>query len=214
MAEQEGVIKFQLSYQPMALPPAVNITEINAWRTLCVQLGMLGQHPARYDNYGFGNISQRLGQSAQFIISGTQTGGKKVLTAADYALVSQCQPELNRIEALGPCKPSSEAMTHGQLYLLEQNIHFVIHAHCPAIWHYAGPLNIPQTRAEIPYGTVAMATEVGRLFVETTVVQQRIFTMAGHEDGVVTFGNTAAAAFQVLAEYYAQALSLGVEPNI
>jgi len=214
MAEQEGVIKFQLSYQPMALPPTANIAEINAWRTLCVQLGMLGQHPARYDNYGFGNISQRLGQSAQFIISGTQTGGKKVLTAADYALVSLCQPQLNRIAASGPCKPSSEAMTHGQLYLLDQTIHFVIHAHCPAIWHCADRLNIPQTRAEIPYGTVAMAAEVGRLFVETTVVQQRIFTMAGHEDGVVTFGNTAAAAFQVLAEYYAQALSLGAEPNI
>jgi hypothetical protein len=38
--------------------------------------------------------------------------------------------------------------------------------------------------------------------------------MAGHEDGVVTFGSTAAAAFQVLVEYYAKALTLGAEPNL
>lgn len=105
-------------------------------------------------------------------------------------------------------------MTHGQLYLLDPNINFVIHAHCPAIWRFANTLQLPQTAAEISYGTVQMAAEVARLFSATTVTRQGIFTMAGHEDGVVTFGSTAAAAFQVLAQYYAKALALGAEPNL
>ena len=214
MTEQEGVIKFQLSYQQAELTAAADVSELNAWRTLCVQLGMLGLHPLRYDNYGFGNISQRLPGTDQFLISGTQTGGKAVLTAADYALVSHCQLELNQIAATGPCKPSSEAMTHGQLYLLDPDINFVIHAHCPAIWHLANELQLPQTAAEIPYGTIEMAAEVARLFSATTVTRQGIFTMAGHEDGVVAFGSSGAAAFQVLAEYYAKALTLGAEPNL
>ncbi|OYW95854.1 MAG: aldolase [Alishewanella sp. 32-51-5] len=183
MTEQEGVIKFQLSYQQAELTAAADVSELNAWRTLCVQLGMLGLHPLRYDNYGFGNISQRLPGTDQFLISGTQTGGKAVLTAADYALVSHCQPELNQIAASGPCKPSDE-------------------------------LQLPQTAAEIPYGTIEMAAEVARLFSATTVTRQGIFTMAGHEDGVVTFGSTGATAFQVLAECYAKALMLGAEPNL
>lgn len=214
MAEQEGVIKFQLSYQQAELIAGADISELNAWRTLCVQLGMLGQHPLRYDNYGFGNISQRLPGTDQFLISGTQTGGKTVLSNADYAVVSYCNPEQNIIRATGPSKPSSEAMTHGQLYLLDPTIHFVIHAHCPAIWGLANMLELPQTAADIPYGTVQMAREVSRLFSDTMVGSQGIFSMAGHEDGIVVFGGTAMDAFQILAKYYAKALICGANPNL
>ena len=213
MAEQEGVIKFQLDFRQQAVLQAADVQEISSWRTIMCQLGMLGQTPQRYDNYGFGNISQRFGNSNQFMISGTQTGGITAMTAADYALVTACQPALNRIVALGQTKPSSEAMTHGQLYQLSADINFVIHAHCPVIWQQADALGLAQTRAEVPYGTVAMADEVARLFRDTAVLEQGIFSMAGHEDGVVAFGDSAAQAAQRLIASYAKALAQGAKAN-
>lgn len=206
MSEQEGVIKFQLDFRQQVVLKAEDVAQISSWRHIMLQLGMLGQTPERYDNYGFGNISQRYGSGSQFIISGTQTGGIEAMTAADYALVTACLPEQNRIVAQGETKPSSEAMTHGQLYQIDNEINFVIHAHCPQIWQQATALNLPQTDAEVPYGTVAMAEEVARLFQHSTVLQQGIFTMAGHEDGVVAFGNSAEQAAQRLIAVYARAL--------
>lgn len=206
MTEQEGVIKFQLDFSRQAALKAADVAQISSWRTIMLQLGMLGQTPQRYDNYGFGNISQRYGSNDQFIISGTQTGGITQMTAADYALVTLCQPEHNRIVAVGETKPSSEAMTHGQLYQLSADINFVIHAHCPQIWQIASALQLAQTRAEVPYGTVAMADEVARLFCQTDVLSQGLFTMAGHEDGVVAFGQSAQQAAQRLMGCYARAL--------
>ncbi|WP_213995201.1 class II aldolase/adducin family protein [Arsukibacterium sp.] len=212
MTEQEGVIKYQLNYQQKARLTSADIVQLNSWRQIMLQLGMLGQTPARYDNYGFGNISQRYRDTNQFIISGSQTGGITDMTAADYALVSECRPERNQISAQGLTKPSSEAMTHGQLYQLNDDINFVIHAHCPQIWQHASALGVPQTRADVPYGTVAMADEVARLFSETAVLQQGLFCMAGHEDGVVAFGSTAAEAGQRLITCYAAALSPDISP--
>ena len=212
MAEQEGVIKFQLNFKAQAVLNARHVMELTSWRHIMLQLGMLGQCPQRYDNYGFGNISQRFGNgvgpNSQFMISGTQTGGVRNMTAADYALVTDCQPTQNQIVAVGETKPSSEAMTHGQLYQLSEHIRFIIHAHCPQIWHQASTLNLAQTRAEVPYGTVAMADEVARLFADTNVLQQGVFTMAGHEDGVVAFGRDAGEAAQRLISVYALALGL------
>lgn len=213
MTEQEGVIKFQLQFQQQTVLSAADVADISSWRTIMLQLGMLGQTPQRYDNYGFGNISQRYGDNHGFIISGTQTGGISHMTAADYALVTQCQPAQNRIVALGQTRPSSEAMTHGQLYQLSGDIHFVIHAHCPAIWQQADALGLAQTGAEVPYGTVAMADEVARLFQQTAVLRQGLFSMAGHEDGIVAFGANAAQAATRLINCYALALQREAVPN-
>jgi hypothetical protein len=80
VVEQEGVIKFQLHYTPTAVLPLpvdelnTAVSALNAWRTLCLRLGVIGQNPTRYEGYGFGNISQRRGSTGNFLISGTQTG--------------------------------------------------------------------------------------------------------------------------------------------
>ena len=52
-----------------------------------------------------------------------------------------------------------------------------------------------------------MAGEVARLFRETDVLQQGVFTMAGHEDGVVAFGASASEAAGRVINCYARALS-------
>jgi len=201
--EQEGVIKYQLHFQQEAVISASDIVEIDSWRHVFHRLQLIGQMASRYHGYGFGNISQRFHASEQFIISGTQTGEKPFLKADDYALVTECYPHQNKVVAAGQTAPSSESMTHGQLYQLDESIQFIIHAHSPDIWQKATVLNIPQTRQAVEYGSVAMVEEVERLFNETDVKQQKIFSMAGHVDGIVSFGATAEEAAQAMIQFLA-----------
>jgi hypothetical protein len=103
-------------------------------------------------------------------------------------------PAENRIVATGPIRPSSESLTHGVLYDLDDSLRYVLHAHSPALWRAAPALGLPITDPAIPYGTPEMAEEVRRLFRASDVAARRIFSMGGHEDGIVAFGVTAQAA--------------------
>jgi len=198
--ETEGVIKFNLCYraaEPVVLP---ELEELNGWRNRLWQLRLIGQDPRRYDGYGFGNVSMRCGQhdevpgSRAFLISGTQTGALQELDDRHYTLVENYDAAANRVVAHGPVKPSSESLTHGILYDMDNRIQAVLHVHSPDIWQAAGTLGMPITDAAVAYGTPAMAAEVQRLFRETDVLRQHIFSMGGHEDGIVAFGQTVAEA--------------------
>lgn len=204
---QEGVIKFRLEHADRLQFSDDNVSEIESYRKLCIKLAIIGQDGARYQGFGFGNISIRT-FAGQFIISGTQTGGTAHLDATGYALVAECQPHNNRIVSFGQTKPSSEAMTHGQIYQLEPPVNAVIHGHCPDIWQNASNLNLAQTDQDVPYGTVEMSKEVARLFAQTNVSQDKIFSMAGHEDGVVSFGHNLREAFDIFSSTLAKALQI------
>jgi ribulose-5-phosphate 4-epimerase/fuculose-1-phosphate aldolase len=201
---QEGVIKFQLEFTQTAPLPAANLVVINKWRAMLYQQQLIGQDPARYGGYGYGNLSLRIAPFdtipalRQFIISGSQTGDLAELGPEHYTVVTECYPEENRLVAHGPIRPSSESLTHGAVYALDPAIRVVLHAHSPAIWQAAATLKIPITDPLVPYGTPAMAAEVARLFASTDLAQRRIFSMGGHEDGIFTFGETAEAAADVL----------------
>lgn len=208
MHEQEGVIKFNLEWETAPPLTQAQVSELCAWRNVLVQMQMIGQTPERYGGLGFGNISRRFPLADApdaFLISGTQTGGLPTLLPEHVATVVGCDAAQNRVVARGAIRPSSEAMTHAVLYALSPNIEWVLHAHDPTIWHAAEPLNLPATRADVPYGTPEMSAEVARLFAETAVSQTNIFTMRGHEDGVVAFGKTASEAVAVLVETLAVA---------
>jgi ribulose-5-phosphate 4-epimerase/fuculose-1-phosphate aldolase len=189
MKEQEGVIQFELHWQQTDVIQA-DLAALNAWRSILWKLGLIGQDPHRYHGYDFGNLSQRYDTRQQFIISGSQTGHIAQTDASHYALVTDFDPNSNRVVAQGPVRPSSESMTHGVIYRLDDSVNCVMHVHSPAIWNAASKLPLPTTRAEVTYGTPEMATEVARLFRETEVREQSIFVMAGHEDGVVAFGSS------------------------
>ncbi len=209
--ETEGVIKFDLCYRVAEPVTLAELGELNAWRCRLWQLRLIGQDPARYDGYGFGNVSQRHGSHAAargkraFLISGTQTGALPELGVRHYTLVESYDASVNRVVAQGPVKPSSESLTHGILYDLDTRIQAVLHVHSPDIWEAAGALGVPVTGASVTYGTPAMAAEVQRLFRETDVLWQRIFSMGGHEDGIVAFGQTVAVAGETLLAALAQA---------
>lgn len=218
MATQEGIVKYRCDFTPAPALPAATIGELNAWRKLMVITNLIGQDPARYGGYGFGNISCRLDRLDRpdrrhpFVITGTQTGGKADLTAEDYVTVTACYAEQNRLVAEGPIRPSSESLTHGAVYALDSGILWVVHAHSPEIWCNAAALGVPMT-GNVPYGTPEMAEEVQRLYAESDMPQKRIFGMAGHEDGIVTFGHTAEEAGFTMLEYLVRAMQLGERKN-
>ena len=202
--QAEGVIKFKLLFKEAAAAPADTLSELNRWRGILWKQALIGQDPARYEGYGFGNVSQRTGDfnsprgKRSFIISGTQTGHLPELDSSHYTYVMTYDAASNDVRAEGPIKPSSESLTHGMIYDLDNKIHVVLHVHSQDIWLTADKLGIPVTNASVPYGTPEMAAEVQRLFNETDVRKQKIFSMGGHEDGIVSFGTTAEEAGDVL----------------
>jgi ribulose-5-phosphate 4-epimerase/fuculose-1-phosphate aldolase len=207
--KQEGVIKFTLNSTDEPAVEASMIVELDAWRHVLHRLQLIGQDPERYMGFGFGNISMRSAdQPGSFIVSGTQTGLAPYLTADQYALVTDCEPLFNTISAKGAIKPSSEALTHGQLYQLDANIQCVVHAHSPDIWQATEQLQLDLTSRDVAYGTAEMALEVERLFTTSDVRNNKIFAMGGHEDGVVSFGKDCAEACTIMISTLARAVML------
>ncbi len=202
MEKSEGVIKYQLLHQHCPLAADMDIAELNGWRSLLYKLKLIGQLAEKYAGLGFGNISRRLVPGQQkFLISGTQTGHLPKLSLADYALILSASPETNRIESCGLCQPSSESLTHAGIYLQTPTVQAVIHVHSPELWHNTQRLRLPHIAADIPYGTPQMALAVQDLFISGRLDSLQIFSMLGHEDGIVAFGGSlSAAAMQLLTQ--------------
>jgi ribulose-5-phosphate 4-epimerase/fuculose-1-phosphate aldolase len=201
--EREGVIKFSLEFRETGPVEFPGLVALEQCRRKFRELGLIGgQDPERYEGLGFGNISHRLAPGSEaFIISGTQTGHLEAMGAESYALVTSCDPAHNRLVAQGAIRPSSEAMTHAVIYRQLPRAQAVIHVHSPQIWRHAGVLGLPQTVREVPYGTPEMAREMQRLIASGTGDWHTI-SMAGHEDGVITWGESLDAASRELESLF------------
>ena len=198
MDELDGVIKYRLDFEKSE-PTSESLEKLNCWRSILYVLGGIGQDDSRYEGYGFGNLSQRSqADKSQFIISATQTGNLAVLTQQHYVRVEHCDIAKNHVTARGSFKPSSEALTHSMFYQLEASIQCVIHVHMPKLWHFGLDNNYPCSDVSVEYGTQDMAAEISRLYKTGSLQQCKTLVMAGHEDGVICFGdsiNQAALAF-------------------
>jgi len=213
MSNREGVIKFTLDFRPGPPPGAALLGELEAWRQIFRQLGLLGQDPARYDGLGFGNLSRRAvadAAASAFIISGTQTGGLERLSPQDYVTVLECDPAGNRVAACGPLRPSSEALSHGVLYQADPRIDWVMHLHSPVIFAARQRLQLPTTDPLAAYGSPQLAAEVVRLCPEAG--WPGLLVMGGHEDGILAFGATAAATGSLVVRTLAAALACCRQP--
>ncbi|MEM9598019.1 MAG: class II aldolase/adducin family protein [Acidobacteriota bacterium] len=226
MAEQEGVIKFDLRYRRTTaedtwagvLEAHTLLRNLDGWRAVLRRLALLGSDPDRYDGYGFGNLSHRLTGSGpavgrSFVISGSQTGHLPALGKEGWARVDRWDAIANRIEASGPIRPSSESLTHAAVYDAVPAARAVLHVHSPELWGGAADLGLQTTGDAIPYGTPEMAAEVARLVVPAggggAPPKTGLFVMAGHEDGVVAWGPSLSAAGTVLVTALGEALALG-----
>lgn len=207
MTPDEGIIKFQLNFTKAEPLPAELWNELNIWRDQMFTVGLIGKDPNRYKGCSYGNVSQRLkpGDDA-FIICGTQTGGIPLLNEQHYVTVDACDFNHNRVSAHGPIKPSSESLTHGIIYQSDPSIHFILHAHSPDIWQLRHHLALPCTSSDAEYGTQEMVEEVRQLLNNDAVKNGHIFAMDGHEDGIISFGETGEIAAGVLFSVLNKAL--------
>jgi ribulose-5-phosphate 4-epimerase/fuculose-1-phosphate aldolase len=210
----EGVIKFSADHRDA---PAFRdrigdlACALSAWREILTQIGLVGQDPGRYGGAGYGNVSGRVGPypgergGRTFLVTGTQTGGKRTLGLDDFCLVERYDDRRNWVRSAGPCLPSSESLTHGAIYDLSARIRFVFHGHCPVIWNQAARLHLPTTAASVAYGTPEMARQMRRLYRETSLPEARVLSMAGHEDGIIAFGESVEEAGSTLVTILARA---------
>ncbi len=187
MSFDEGYVKYTSHWQAGPPVDAVIAAELERWRRPLHAAGLIGIY--RDLGIGFGNLSVRAGVPGQFVITGTQTGHLEHTTAEHYALVTGCDIESNTVTCTGPVQASSEAMTHAAIYAIDPGIGAIVHVHSRALWQrYIDKL--PTTRADVAYGTPEMAREFGRLHLETDFDTQGVAVMAGHEEGLISFGAT------------------------
>jgi len=183
----EGYIKYQSYWTP---GPATHVTaalELDRWRRPLYDAQLIGEY--KEHGIGYGNISMRRGSSGLFLISGTQTGNLAVTDESNYSLVTDCDIRANIVRCSGPVQASSEAMTHASIYALGDAIGAVVHAHNADLWQrHLGEL--PTTSPEIAYGTPDMATELDRLYRMEGLRESGVAVMAGHDDGIISFGTT------------------------
>ncbi|MEL7005624.1 MAG: class II aldolase/adducin family protein [Bacteroidota bacterium] len=173
------------------------LTDLNKWRQKLYSLKLIGA----YDNgIGFGNLS-RLESSGQFIISGSATGNLKTLDSRHYAKVVDYNIHRNDLTCEGPIKASSESLTHASIYENDLSAYAVVHVHDMDLWNRLKYV-VPTTNENVSYGTPEMAKEIGRLFLQTDVKEKKIVAMAGHEEGIISFGKDLNEACEVLLRYF------------
>jgi hypothetical protein len=210
----EGVIKFDVEHKTRSLDSRTlgePACQLIAWREILALTGLVGRDPSRYEGAGYGNVSARAGRRSaglgrrSFLITGTQTGGKRALGLDDFAIVERYDFSANRVSSYGRVRPSSESLTHAAAYDLAPHIRCVFHAHTPVLWQRARALRIPTTDPSVSYGTPEMAQEVRRLYREGLFAERRILAMGGHEDGILVIGRTPEEAGQLLLTWLARA---------
>jgi class II aldolase/adducin N-terminal domain-containing protein len=195
----EGYIKYNCIWIKAAPIPSKELIGINAWRQKLFSLGLIGAYKGEI---GFGNISIRVKNSPQFIISGTQTGHIQSLKNYHYTLVTEFNIKENSLVCKGPIKASSESLTHAAIYTCDNDIKSVIHIHNNKLWNEL-IYKVPTTSLKIQYGTPEMYYEVIKLY-DRTMLEKKILVMAGHEDGIMSFGKNLKEAGSIILHYLNQ----------
>ena len=191
----EGYIKFNCNWIRGRPIEKGKLVEINKWRQNLYRLGLIGKYP---NGVGFGNISIREGSG--FFITGSKTGGLSLLDENHYTKVVDFDLETNSLTCMGPIIASSESITHAVFYQVDPNINAVIHVHNNNLWkRLLG--KVPTSAHDIPYGTPEIAREVLRLYKTKPFKKKRILVMAGHEDGIISFGENLEEAGKTLLDY-------------
>lgn len=190
----EGVIKFNCNWEDNKLPINVPV-QLMEWRDKMHELKLIGEYEDIKIGYGNISIQTTLG----ILISGTQTGNIYPIAAKDFSLVTSYDMAQNSLDCIGKLKASAESLTHAAFYDADSSIKAVIHIHSRDLWD--GLIDkIPTSKREVPYGTAEMASEIIRLFKETSIQQNKIMVMGGHDEGIIAFGKNLQEAGKVLLD--------------
>ncbi|MEM6965812.1 MAG: class II aldolase/adducin family protein, partial [Bacteroidota bacterium] len=169
------------------------IEKLNEWRRKLYEVNLLGVYP---DGIGFGNVSQRSKEN-NFYITGSKTGRFENLNESHYARVIDFDVQKNWVQCEGQSIASSESMSHAIIYQQYPHVNAVFHVHHLALWKKL-LWKIPTTPESAPYGSPEMANEILQLFKTTDVLHTKLFAMAGHREGLFSFGKTLDEAGEVL----------------
>jgi ribulose-5-phosphate 4-epimerase/fuculose-1-phosphate aldolase len=187
-------VKFTYQRAHLEIAPFGRLGELNACRRKLLEQSLIGSDA---NGIGFGNLSVRDGVSRNFYITGSATGGLPELTPTDCVRVMAYDFARNWLRYDGAAIPSSESLTHAAIYESDPSTSVVIHCHDLDLW--ATLLDrVPTTSKAVAYGTPEMVYEIMRLFKGTDVRSRKILVMAGHEGGIVTFGQNFEEACDVI----------------
>ena len=182
----EGYVKFSSSLQKDMPPSLDEVCEATKWRNKLYAMGLIGMYD---DGIGYGNLSIRSGADDEFIITGTATGGQTDIGPEHFTRVVNYDIDQNSVICRGQIHASSESMTHAAVYSCAGEICAVIHIHSAD--HWARLLgNVPTSLESVEYGTPEMAREIFRLYRETDFPEVKVMAMSGHEEGLLSFGDT------------------------
>ena len=187
--KDDGVIKYHAIHQNGGVPVHLLLSELDEVRTELFDLGLVGVYA---DGIGYGNVSIR--HETGCIISGTATGTARVLGANGYCYVRNFNLQQNTVYTEGPVYASSESMTHCAIYQAHSLVQCVLHIHNREIWQILLDRGYESTPIDIPYGTPQMALSMAAL-VKTKNDPSNVLVMAGHEEGIVAYGQTICLAF-------------------
>lgn len=180
----EGYTKFQCQWIKAEPVPEWPWEALEAWRARLYALGLVGVLP---DGVGFGNLSQRIGTTARFLITGTQTGKYPVLSREHFTQVQSFSLAENQLVCQGPIAASSESLSHAAIYQSEPAVGAVIHIHHRLAWEKLREC-VPTTALQAEYGTPEMAWEIVRQFTENKAGVSGLIVMGGHRDGILAYG--------------------------
>jgi L-ribulose-5-phosphate 4-epimerase len=187
-------VKFKCQQIAEEISPFPALAELNSYRRKLTELGLIGVDAS---GISFGNLSVRNGATSQFYITGSGTGAVPELMPAHFAKVIVYDFPSNWLQCKGSTIASSESLTHAAVYESNPNVGAVIHCHNGELW--AALLDkAPTTPRNVEYGTPEMAYAVQRLFETADVKRKKIFVMAAHDGGLVTFGKNLEEAFRIL----------------
>ena len=188
---QDGVIKYQQHFTFTSAPPDLSrnwreaeIFLLNKYRQIVHDKKWIGV----YENgIGYGNISMRIADTSQFIISASQTGHLSTLSEEHYTQVTKANISTNEVWCEGVLPASSEALTHAAIYEVFPEVNAVIHIHSAELWNKY--LNVlPSTNPSVEYGTPEMALEIGKMDKKAMFSRRKTFLTTGHQDGIFSFG--------------------------
>lgn len=81
-----------------------------------------------------------------------------------------------------------------------------MHLHSPVIFNHRATLGLPCTDPAADYGTPEMAAEIQKLASAPDHSGTGLLVMAGHQDGIIAYGSTAAETGGLVVETLALAL--------
>lgn len=191
---RDGIIKYNFDFTKTSPLRKSDWEDIEEIREILFAMRLIGYK----DGIGYGNISKRVAEKS-FIITGTQTGDKKSLSADDYSFVEDFDDENFYLKSSGMIKPSSESLTHATIYNLDKKIGAVIHIHSLNLWNFMLKEDYLRTK-NVPYGSKEMINEVKRIYNDIKPLENPKFVMSGHEEGIMFFGKDLKSASTALFE--------------